>query len=87
MWNGVSMPCGAARTWAPARLIAASDVMSGKRSDDGKGLVEQGLGTSNLPPTDVDPHRQDPRDGSSGGRRLSGNDQRKAMEKAEGKES
>ncbi|WP_457093666.1 hypothetical protein [Microvirga sp. P5_D2] len=56
--------------------------MGGKRSDDDKGLAEQSLGTSNVPPTDANPHRQDQGDGSSGGRQLRKNDQRKGMEKA-----
>jgi hypothetical protein len=56
--------------------------MGGKRRDDSKGLAEQSFGTSNVPPTDANPHRQDQGDGSSGGRQLSGNDQRKGMERA-----
>lgn len=64
-------------------MIFWSEVMGGKRSDEDKGLAEQSLGTSNVPPTDANPHRQDQGDGSTGGRRLNGNDQRKGIEKAE----
>jgi hypothetical protein len=64
-------------------MIFWSEVMGGKRSDDDKGLAEQSLGTSNVSPTDANVHRQDKGDGSSGGRQLSENDQRKGMEKSE----
>lgn len=56
--------------------------MNGKRSNESKGLAEQSLNTSNVPPTDANPHHQGQQDGASGGRRLSENDQRKGMEKS-----
>jgi hypothetical protein len=63
-------------------MIFWGEVMSGKRSDD-KGLAEQSLNTSNIRPTKADPRRQDEGDGSSGGRRLNENDQRKGMDEGE----
>jgi hypothetical protein len=56
--------------------------MGGKRSNGEKGLAEQSLNTSNVPPTEANPHRQDQGSGASGGRQLSKNDQRKGMEKS-----
>ncbi len=61
--------------------------MGGKRNGDDKGLAEQSLGTSNVPPTDANPHRQDQGNGSSSGRQLNENDQRKGPEEAGNKET
>jgi hypothetical protein len=69
-------------------MIFWSEDMGGKHNDDGsEGLAEQSVNTSNVPPTDANPHRQDQGDSSSGGRKLSENDQRKGMEKTEGGKS
>jgi hypothetical protein len=85
MWTVASMPFKISREQAQVVTVPTSraviDPMPGKREDQAQGLAEQSLNTSIVHPDQGGRAEQGER--SAGHRSLTGNDQRKGLEKTD----